>query len=58
MERQMPPLIVIALAAIVAIVAIDALARAAGTPKLPPPSDKGSELVSTEKIVIDLSKRK
>ena len=54
----MHPLVFIALAVVVAVVAIDALARAARMPKLPPPKEThGQELVSTEKIVIDLSKR-
>ena len=57
MKEQMHPLIFVALAVLVAIVAVDALVRAARMPKLPPPA-KASEPVSTEKIVIDLSKRR
>ena len=45
------------LALIVAIVAIDAVARAVRAPRIPPRQRPTSELVSTEKIVIDLSKR-
>jgi hypothetical protein len=53
----MDVLIFVGLALVVAIVAIDALARAARAPKVLPPQRNPSELVSTEKIVIDLSRR-
>lgn len=54
---RMDAVIFAGLVLIVAIVAIDALARAAGTSKRPPPPRPATEQVSTEKIVIDLSKR-
>jgi hypothetical protein len=55
--KDMQPLIFVALALVIAIVAIDALVR---DPRAPRRSMrvKDQRLVSTEKIVIDLSKRR
>jgi hypothetical protein len=47
----------VGLALIVAIVAIDALARAPLAPRSSPTKRDPAELVSTEKIEIDLSQR-
>jgi hypothetical protein len=54
----METVVLVILAIVVAIVAIDAIARLDERRKRAPPSPRDETLISTQKIVVDLTKRR
>ena len=55
----METVVLVVLAVVVALVAIDAIARLdeRRQPRLPPPKPRDETMISTQKIIVDLTKR-